>query len=151
MKYIYILCLTLVVSPLCALNAPELPDGKPVWQAAATNTRQNARQAVRLGNQNFKNRVNTPDMTAADIKIAVLIAVGFQPFFDKLDRQKKTFPTQPELQAQYRDEFTELVQQLRKLLINNQSLFVNPLLIDEKAADEETLQIVQEAIANGHF
>ena len=113
---------------------------------------QNARQAVRLGNKNFQSRLNTPDMTATDTNIALLITTGFQPFFDKLNRlEANGLLRSPSLREQYTNEFFELVQQLRVLLIKNQSRFSSVLFIDEKAADEETLKIVNEAINNGHF
>ena len=152
MKYIFILFLTLVTLPLCALNAPDSPEDKPVLQSSSTNMQQNARQAVRLGNKNFQSRLNTPDMTATDTNIALLITTGFQPFFDKLNRlEANGLLRSPSLREQYTNEFFELVQQLRVLLIKNQSRFSSVLFIDEKAADEETLKIVNEAINNGHF
>lgn len=146
------LLLAVVTLPLCALNAPDAPADNPVWQASSTNLQQNARQAVRLGNQNFQSRLNTPGMTITDTNIAILITTGFQPFFDKLNRLGENAPLNSStLHEQYMNEFIELVQKLRVLLIKNQTQFSSPLLIDEKAADDETLKIVQEAINNGHF
>lgn len=146
------LLLAVVTLPLCALNAPDAPVDNPVWQASSTNLQQNARQAVRLGNKNFQSRVNTPDMTATDTRIAILITTGFQPLFKKWNHlEENPLFTPAELRARYRQELMERVHQLRVLLLKNQTQFSNPLLIDEKAADDETLKIVQEALTNGHF
>ena len=146
------LLLAVVTLPLCALNAPDAPADNPVWQASSTNLQQNARQAVRLGNQNFQRRINTSAMTPTDTRIAILITTGFQPFFDKLNRsQGNALNASTDRHEQYVNEFTKLIQKLRVLLIKNQTQFISPLLIDEKAADDETLKIVQEALTNGHF
>lgn len=152
MRNIFILLLTLVTLPLGALNAPDSPDDNPILQSSSTNMQQNARQAVRLGNKNFQNRLNTSGMTITDTNIAILITTGFQPFFDKLNQLgENPFLNTSSLRDQYMNEFIELIQKLRVLLIKNQTQFSSPLLIDEKAADDETLQIVKEAINNGHF
>ncbi len=138
--------------PLGAFNAPSAPGQEPILSVYSNNLALNARQAVQLGNANFRRRVNTNQMTATDIQIAMLIEVRFLPFFEKLNQLKHASNGQKEtLKAQYSDEFNELVIQLSKLLFKNQNRFTNPLLLDDKAILDETLNVVQEAIERGSF
>ena len=131
---------------------PSLPNEKPVLDIYSVDMKKNARQAVRLGNFNFQQRINTSQMTVTDTQIALLITTGFQPFFDKLNRLEDSPSLQAkELQKQYSEEFVKLIHKLSKLFLKSQGGYVNSLLLDEQAAAQETLLIVQEAVDKGHF
>lgn len=151
MKKLFTLLLLTLVVPLSALNAPE-PDHKPVVATFSSNKSENARRAVRLGYANFKRRFNTPETTATDSQIAVLITTSFRSFFEKLNNlEDDALDRDIDLHDQYSQEFNELVQKLNKLFLKNQTSYLNDLLLDEKSALQETLLIVQEAVARGSF
>ena len=152
MKKLLLLLFLAAAAPLCALNAPDAPDGKSVLQTYSTDIKQNASNAVRLGHENFKRRLNTPRMSKTDKQIALLITTEFQPFFDKLNHlQENNLLDDSPLKVQYSQQFKELISKLSKLFLQNQTRFTDPFFLDEKAAALETVQIVQEALDQGHF
>lgn len=153
MKQLFILLFLASTLPLPALNAaPTHPGHESILQIYSADKNQNARQAVRLGNENFHRRINTAEMTSTDTQIALLITTGFKPFFEKLDKLEENALNQnEELSVQYQQEFQELVIKFSKLLLKNQLRYTNSLLIDKDAAAQEALLIVQEAITQGRF
>lgn len=149
MKWLLILLGLAVVFPA---GAEPAPSEEPVLSVYTVDKSENSRRAIRLGYRNFQIRVNTQKMTAQDTAIAQLIQDGFQPFFEKLNRletfsDKKQVTLTPALQ----EEFEELVIELAKLLFKNQFRYTNPYFLDDQAAVQETLTIVQEAIERGTF
>ena len=149
MKKLFTLFLLAAALPLGALNAPS---HEPVLQVYSSNRAQNARSAIELGYVNFQRRVNTQEMTSTDIKIALFVHTKLRPFLEKVSVWE-TMPDEQkaELKQNYSDELVELTQQLSQLLLKNQSRYINPLLLDEQAALEETLRIVYNSIQQGHF
>ena len=91
-------------------------------------------------------------MTSTDRKIALLITTGFQPFFEKLNRLENSAAEKNlQLPPDYNEEFADLITRLSKLLIENQSHYLNPWMIDNNAAVQETLLIVQQSLERGSF
>ena len=153
MKKLFIFFVCVVALPAGAFNYTALeravlsaPHDINALQVYSTDRAENARQAVRLGYNYFHARVNTPTMTPADIKIALFISTQLQPFFNKLDN----LPHTP-MPSNFQEEFMALLTQLSGLFQKNQLRYTNPLLIDEMAALQETLEIVQKAVQKGSF
>lgn len=141
-----------VAFPLGALNATDGPDQDPTVTLLLQDKAQLTRQAVHLGYAQFQRRLNTSEMTSTDRQIALLISAGFQTFFNKVNLLENATPQQWEtVKESYTQEFGDLVRQLSQLFLKNQTHYVNPLLLDNQTAAEETLLIVQEAIEQGHF
>lgn len=153
MKKIFTFIVCAVALPAGAFNHAALeravlsaPDNTTPLQVYSTNHAENARQAVRLGYNNFHARVNTPFMTHSDVKIAVFITYNLKPFFDKINNLPAT-----QAPSDFHEEFVALLAQLSGLFQKNQPRYTNPLLIDSHAAVQETLLIVQEALNRGSF
>ncbi len=128
------------------------PVDAPIPQVYTNHLALNSQRAVRLGYKNFKTRINTPDATTTDTEIAILITTSFQPFFEKLNQLENVSPDKrPTLITQYNKEFETLVAQLTELLLKNQQRYVIPIFLDDNAALEETLVIIQEAVDKGSF
>ena len=159
MKKLLFLTLCSLALPVCAWQETVLehalltaPAEDPILSVYSTNKTVNSQGAVRLGYKNFRTRINTSGATATDTQIADLITTGFQPFFNKLNQlETKPAPERTALEAQYNQDFSQLVLQLAKLFIRNQHRYNAWMLLDESAAAEETAKIVQEAVENGSF
>ena len=153
MKVLLSLLLLFTWAPLRALNAqPDAPDHEPVLTIYSTDKTQNARLAIRLGYQHFHARINTTEMTKTDQEIAAFIRTRLQPFFDKLNALENASAAQKAaVHDAYNEEFNELVKQLTQLFFKNQNRYTNPLFLDDNAALLETVDIIQEAAAAGHF
>ena len=159
MKKLFLLLLICATLPAGALNYTALeraitaaPTDEPVYQIYSMNKALNAKRAIRLGYKNFQLRINTPNATFSDTQIAILITTRFQPFFDKLNRLEQVpQEKRPALTRQYSEEFADLVAALAKLLLKNQHRYSNSTFLDDTASLEETLQIIQEAIARRSF
>lgn len=152
MKKLLILFVLVATLPLGALNAPTPPIEEPVLQVYSANRSQNARSAIQLGYANFQRRVNTQEMTPTDIKIALFVHTKLRPFLEKISIWE-TMPDEQKapLRQNYSDELVELTQQLSQLLLKNQSRYINPLLLNDQAALDETLRIVYNSIQQGHL
>lgn len=150
MKFLFVLLGLFIFTP--ALTASAEPVDTPIAAVYSPDKKLNSQRAVRLGYQNFHARINTPDATPADLKIAALIQNGFKPFFEKLNTLEDLSTKQKEkLSPELNDEFSELVIELAKLLFKNQLRYTNPNFLDDQAALQETIVIVQEAIERGSF
>lgn len=150
MKFLFILLSLFIFTQVLA--APAEPIDVPFFSIYTPDKALNSRRAIRLGYQNFHARINTPDATRVDIQIAKLIQDGFGPFFEKLN-QSETLPQKQkaELSPELNDEFAKLVLQLAQLLFKNQLRYTNPNFLEDQAAFEEAVVIVQEAIERGSF
>ena len=156
-KLLLFICLCSAL-PLFALNeaAPEhalaAPTDEPIYKIYSSNIELNSQRAIRLGYKNFKSRINTRNATSLDIEIATLITTGFEPLFNKIG-QLQDLPEKERAKrvAQYNREFENLALQLAQLLFKNQRRYTAPAFLDDQAALQETLQIIQEAIENGSF
>lgn len=149
MKWFFLLLCIALSAPVWA--EPTTID-EPLLSVYSTNRAENSRRAVRLGYQNFRIRFNTPDATFTDIQIASLITTGFQSFFDKLNKlDHPSDGTKITLPPPLNDEFQNLIVKLAKLLLKNQTRYTNPLFVDDEATAQETVAIVQEAVARGRF
>ena len=151
MRY-FLLTAAFLLFPIWTVAETAAPYDESTITVYSHNTAENTRRAVRLGYQNFRHRINTPDMTATDTQIAILITTGFQPFFDKLNTlENATADEVARLSPQLSDQFSDLLARLAKLLVKNQQRYTNPLFLQDHAALQETLLIVQEAIERGTF
>ena len=141
----------LLTNPLFA-TLPAAPTFESVAVAYSQDRAEITRQAVRLGYQNFQLRFNTPQMTDSDQDIFLFITTCFQAFVDKLPNLARVSGAEKQrLHAQYNEEFSDLIAQLSQLLLNNQEHYTNPLFVEDNAARQETVRIVQQALAQGFF
>ena len=159
MKKFLILLLLILTLPLCAWQEQALehailtaPVDEPFWQVYSSHTSLNSRRAVRLGYNYFHRRINTKDATFSDTKIAIFITTRLQPFFNKLSELETMSKEQRTLlSSAYNDEFVSLATELAKLSQQNQHRYTNPIFLDDSAALEETVKIIQEAVNRGRF
>lgn len=159
-KYILLISLLFVLLPLRAWNTAALeravynarPDDRPLARQYAPSLAVYSHRAIRLGYEHFHERVNTPLMTQTDKEIAFFIQQDLQRFFNRMEEIAKTEHLSPaQLQAKYSSQFVELLTQLATLFYKNQQVYTHLLFMDDHAALEETLKIVQEALEVGHF
>ncbi len=159
MKKLFILMISLAAFPACAFNHAALeravlaaPVDNPVLCIYAASPAIISQRAIRLGYNNFHTRINTPRATETDTEIAILITTQFQPFFDKLNNlENKPEKERPALIAQYNQEFEQLVIQLAQLFFKNQRRYSPLVILNDQAALQETINIIQEAITKGSF
>ena len=117
----------------------------------STSREENARQAIRLGYANFHARFDTEWVTPNDLAIARFIQQELLPFLADLEEKGQNPNPDATLVAQAQQTFSNLANQLTQLLYKNQQRYTNALLLDENAALQETVLIIQRVIDTGSF